>query len=278
MWAFGQAEGWAGVDPTATDGISIGAGKFATTAQFTKLIAIHAAIGGITAELQGGKFGHGFISAGVVKSFAAALAKIDTNWKVNGKDIPQAMAAAVLGGTVSKASGGKFSNGAITGAFQNLYNQQSGAQKRGLSEGEREAALKAHPDFLESELDKIKIDFSLDMECSMSKGNCGGFTPYSEINLPAQLAGCADLTICGGGANYDLFVHELTHAWMNINTSNPLGLSGSIRGFIFGGLEAKPTGGYLTYDQYKNTPLPAGLNSEKMADWFMWKEREYRGL
>ena len=49
--------------------------------------------------------------------------KID-GLRVGGKSLAQAGAAAVLGGTVSRISGGKFANGAITGAFQNLYNAQ----------------------------------------------------------------------------------------------------------------------------------------------------------
>ncbi len=112
----------------------------------------------------------------------------------------------------------------------------------------------------------------------MASGKCGGFTPYTEINLPKQMAACADLTTCSGGANYDLFIHEVTHAWTNVNTSNPLGLSGSIRGFISNGAKAQRVGGYFTKSQYLNSQTLQGLNSEQMADWIMWNERAYRGL
>ena len=86
-------------------------------------IGSHALAGGVMTELQGGKFAHGFISAGIVKGFSGPTSKLD-GWRVNGKSLQQATVAAVLGGTVSELSGGKFANGAITGAFQNLFNDQ----------------------------------------------------------------------------------------------------------------------------------------------------------
>jgi hypothetical protein len=122
---------------------------------------------------------------------------------------------------------------------------------------------------LNDELDSISIDFSLD-------AYYGGFAPYREINLPKRLAYCADLTTCDGGAHIDLFIHEFAHAWININTPNYLGISGSIRGFISNGAEAAPVGGYLPYSEFINTPTPAGLNTEQMADWFMWFDKDRR--
>uniref|UniRef100_UPI0005918185 hypothetical protein n=1 Tax=Microbulbifer variabilis TaxID=266805 RepID=UPI0005918185 len=193
------------------------------------------------------------------------------------------IAAAIVGGTASAVSGGKFANGAITAAFSRAFNEENHPtaekkiSKRNLSAGEREVAIRVHPDLLESELDSITIDFSLDMECGGNSGKgCGGFTPYRQINLPKSLAHCADLTVCDGGAYIDLFNHELTHAWTNINSRNFLGLSGSIRGFISNGAAANPVGGYLPYKDYLNTPAPVGLNSEQMADWFMWFDKDRR--
>jgi len=81
-------------------------------------IASHALAGGVLAELQGGKFGHGFISAGVAKGF-------NVNDAFSGKaDIAfnRIMLAAVIGGTVSEITGGKFGNGAVTAAFAQMFN------------------------------------------------------------------------------------------------------------------------------------------------------------
>lgn len=67
----------------------------------------YATMGGIMSVLQGGKFGHGFVSAGVG---AAVGAKYGSGG--------EGMAASiVIGGTMSEATGGKFANGAATAAF-----------------------------------------------------------------------------------------------------------------------------------------------------------------
>jgi hypothetical protein len=93
--------------------------KAAKVGDFTQLGA-HALAGGIMSDLQGGNFGHGFLTAGVMKGFG----KInfgDTN--VIGRTVLQAM----VGGTVSRITGGKFANGAITAAIQFTVNEKSGA-------------------------------------------------------------------------------------------------------------------------------------------------------
>ena len=80
-------------------------------------IGVHAVAGGVMSVLQGGKFGHGFISAGVVEAIGPkALAMAGKN------EAAQIVAAAVVGGTASRLAGGKFANGAVTGAFQWAFN------------------------------------------------------------------------------------------------------------------------------------------------------------
>ncbi|WP_417445386.1 FG-GAP-like repeat-containing protein [Kangiella sp.] len=82
-------------------------------------VIAHGAVGGVMSELQGGKFGHGFASAGFTKGFSKQIGSFET---IGGRTI----AAAVVGGTSSKLGGGKFSNGAITGAFSRLFNDEAG--------------------------------------------------------------------------------------------------------------------------------------------------------
>ncbi|MEZ5462994.1 RHS repeat domain-containing protein [Dokdonella sp.] len=78
-------------------------------------IAAHGAAGGTLTELQGGKFGHGFVSAGVTETFSPAVSSID--------NVPaQAVAYAAIGGTASKLAGDSFSNGAATAIYQFLFN------------------------------------------------------------------------------------------------------------------------------------------------------------
>ena len=68
-----------------------------------------ATLGGITAELGGGRFGHGFFSAGL-SEFIAPQINV-------GNTFGQGVAHAMLGGTMSAISGGEFANGVITSAF-----------------------------------------------------------------------------------------------------------------------------------------------------------------
>ena len=61
-------------------------------------------------SLQGGKFGNGFISAGLTAAVMPAL-RIKS-------DAVRTATGALVGGSISKATGGKFANGAISGAIQ----------------------------------------------------------------------------------------------------------------------------------------------------------------
>ena len=115
-------------------------------------IGAHATAGGVLSVLQGGKFGHGFVSAGVSKALTPAISKVQTGLSVGSKDLGQALIAGTVGGTVSKMTGGKFSNGAITAAFANLFNQQQ-SKKTKAQKATSEAGLKAimeHEGFRES--------------------------------------------------------------------------------------------------------------------------------
>ena len=98
--------------------------NYLTSGQVAGQIGLHSLTGGVFNVLGGGKFGHGFASAGLVKSFTPILEGVKF-LEVGNASIAQVAVAAIVGGTMSKISGGKFANGAITGAFQNLLNQQN---------------------------------------------------------------------------------------------------------------------------------------------------------
>jgi len=76
----------------------------------TEVVAIDGTIGGVSSVLQGGKFGNGFVSAGV----GAAVGGATNGWH---SDLARIVAASVAGGTVSEMTGGKFANGAMTAAY-----------------------------------------------------------------------------------------------------------------------------------------------------------------
>lgn len=74
-------------------------------------VGLQATTGGVVESLSGGKFGHGFVSAGVTASVMPQLGHI-------GNDAGRTVVGALVGGTLSKATGGKFANGAVSGAIQ----------------------------------------------------------------------------------------------------------------------------------------------------------------
>jgi RHS repeat-associated protein len=78
----------------------------------------HGLAGGTLSRLQGGKFGHGFVSAAGSAASApfADLSSAKGAWT-------GAAVSSVIGGTLSKLSGGKFANGAVTAAMSYAFNQ-----------------------------------------------------------------------------------------------------------------------------------------------------------
>ena len=74
-------------------------------------VAISALAGGIASEIQGGKFGNGFVAAGLTTAVMPQVGYIQN-------DFGRTVVGAIIGGTISEATGGKFANGAISGAIQ----------------------------------------------------------------------------------------------------------------------------------------------------------------
>ncbi|SEB04843.1 hypothetical protein SAMN04488051_1207, partial [Alkalimonas amylolytica] len=128
-WTFQQIGGSysdlsaANVDNVVFNGAQLGSyldfgGNLLTAGQVAGQIFSHAMVGGVSASLQGGKFGHGFFSAGVTKGLGTPL--MDASFAQN--VVGGTVISATIGGTASVIAGGKFANGAVTGAMQALYN------------------------------------------------------------------------------------------------------------------------------------------------------------
>jgi len=99
-----------------------------TAAQTVAKIATHAMIGGVMSELQGGKFGHGFLAAGFTQSLSGQIDGIGGN---NGfGKFSRVLAASVVSGTASKITGGKFANGAKAAAFVFALRELPGLYKK----------------------------------------------------------------------------------------------------------------------------------------------------
>jgi len=92
-----------------------------TSGQTIAKIAAYAGAGGTLSVLQGGKFGHGFVSAGFTEALSPAVGQIEGDGF--GSILARTAASAAIGGTASTISGGNFANGASTAAFQYLFNQ-----------------------------------------------------------------------------------------------------------------------------------------------------------
>lgn len=107
---------------TAFQGKAIGFNK----AGFGNLVAksvAHGAVGGTSAVINGGEFKHGFFSAGLTQ-FASPGIDIAISGDGLESVAYRVTAAAVIGGTAAEVSGGKFENGAVTGAFSRLFNDE----------------------------------------------------------------------------------------------------------------------------------------------------------
>ncbi|WP_237113872.1 tlde1 domain-containing protein [Pseudoalteromonas rubra] len=100
-------------------------GNFAT-AELSEQLAwagSHALVGGVSSVLSGGKFGHGFIAAGFTK-MAMGNAGFNMNNREWSAIAGRTAVAAIVGGTASAITGGKFSNGARTAAMMHLLNAE----------------------------------------------------------------------------------------------------------------------------------------------------------
>jgi hypothetical protein len=241
-------------------------------------VSLHAAAGGTLNELQGGDFGHGFVTAGVSAGVSPLIDTIGDG-RANARPA-RIVVQALVGGAVSKGIGGDFGAGALMAAIGRVLNAESALARknnqtdrrvirRGLALGEESVTRYLFPELSEKKLSRITLEFSLDCE------SCG-FTPYAQLNLPERLSGCGDLATCEGGSNIDLFVHELSHAALNLQRPSFGPLSASVLGFATGGMNAKAVGEYLPYQEYRTIADPSRLNSEKFADWQMWRYRDVR--
>ncbi|NRB25684.1 RHS repeat-associated core domain-containing protein [Shewanella sp.] len=113
----------------AKDGFVEFGGNMLTAGQAASQIGAHALVGGLSSTLQGGKFGHGFFSAGVTKGAGGIFLPGGSGLKAS-EVLKGTVASAIIGGTASAISGGKFANGARMGAMQYLLNQAGKSLKQ----------------------------------------------------------------------------------------------------------------------------------------------------
>jgi hypothetical protein len=119
------------------EGLEDAGGVLTNGAKFGKTVA-HGVAGGLSSVLGGGKFGHGFASAGFTQAMSFAIDKIGGRYGNVSKStygdmanrVKRVVASAIAGGTASAVAGGKFASGAVTGAFSRIFNDEANlAQK-----------------------------------------------------------------------------------------------------------------------------------------------------
>jgi|GEM_PF-5306043 len=94
-------------------------GSSYTGPELVRASVAHGVAGGTISKLQGGRFGHGFLSAGLSKLSSPAIHTSGAN------RFSQVAMATVVGGSVSSITGGKFANGAVTAAMAYAFNSLS---------------------------------------------------------------------------------------------------------------------------------------------------------
>ena len=172
-----QGANWAKMGGVETAWYNAGAKVALNPTGFTALVAAQAMAGGVMAKLQGGKFGHGFASAGFSKVAGAAFGGLESV-SIGNIDVGQVVVAAIIGGTASHISGGKFGNGAVTAALLNIYNQQGG----GDTEEKQKNKKKKEWEKL-SLSERLNYDGAVLLECSNVK-ECFA---YGMVPHPRQL-------------------------------------------------------------------------------------------
>lgn len=105
------------------------AGAMNLAGRMAKTVA-HGTAGGVMQSLQG-KFGHGFVSAAAPELLHPQIGKLPAS-------PARILSAALVGGSVSSATGGKFASGAVTAAFMWAFNHES---EQNLSAEEQEIAI-----------------------------------------------------------------------------------------------------------------------------------------
>jgi hypothetical protein len=112
-------------------------------------LMLHGVAGGVMSELNGGKFGHGFASAFVTQLLEGAITEnVDALNK--GLSWERVAVAGMVGGAVSAATGGRFVNGAVSGAMSRGLNAE-------LDNENKESVKKAIGERLELEIKRGEI-------------------------------------------------------------------------------------------------------------------------
>ena len=186
-----------GLEGGVSGGLTFGIGNISGSLGYLGTAVAHGVVQGGLTEATGGEFRHGFYAGFAT---AAASPGIDLiPGSSAGAIAERVAAAAVVGGTASAIGGGKFANGAVSGAFIRLFNEE------------------AHQNFKPKSLDDLKS------RMGWKKGEAIAFTGQR------PLAGMKDMYFRNGvsdAANLEI-LHEQVFMIDEAGTLQNVGFFGS---------------------------------------------------
>lgn len=119
MAAGGKGALIGAVSGAASFGVGEAFGHTTNWSNVGEKMAAHGVVQGGVSEWQGGQFKHGFVAGTMTAGTAPVVNGLNT-WAM------RVSAAAVVGGTSAQLTGGKFVNGAVSGAFVRMFNDEGG--------------------------------------------------------------------------------------------------------------------------------------------------------
>jgi hypothetical protein len=174
----------------------------------------------------------------------------------------------VVGGTAAVLGGGKFKNGALTGAFSRLFGEMASHDDgRPLTENEITEARLEYGDSID--YSQVRVFGS---KWAFFQSGDVPMAPDGSIYWPAA-SHCADLTACTytvGGETYStlpVFIHEMGHVMQYQSGVNVVLSAAPLQILRYASFGAYSP--YLSASQFARTPSAAGLNVEAQADWHM---------
>jgi hypothetical protein len=159
-------------------------------------VAAHGLLGGAMAELQGGNFGHGFISSAISTSIKSVMTPQQGSYSAA---VGRTMISAIVGGTMSHLTGGSFANGAITSALQWWFNAEDSGKflNADLSKAQVEvelgkilkAKLSSGKIEIEADLKPIRLKIDHKGNISFSGGIVKGTSEFNGIETELKMLG-----------------------------------------------------------------------------------------
>lgn len=176
---------------------------------------------GVSAAANGGDYWTG-VKVGLVTA-GASMALQQAPYYRSSPGVRIA-SSAIVGGATAEISGGKFANGAVTGAFQGTVSEiarmHAERRARQLTFGEK-ALVREAAEISNLDPEKARVVRGRYMLFQFSDT---AMAPDGNIYFPEEIY-CPDFSICQGGGtsirgNRGFFVHEATHVWQNQQNLN----------------------------------------------------------